>query len=260
LSRGVPCIASRAGALPEVGGDFVDYIDPWDLDDGVSVFRRMIEDDTYRAERRQAIRAHFAPRSWQDVGKEVMAAIAGRLATSRLSRSIPPVNLREGVLFDPGVAQASVVPTDDQFGNPMSVALAASFYEAEPNGAWLRGGTGELTFRTTAAAGEAIVLFLRVGAAPWAAGGLFSVSLATSRSVRRWMVLSGGDDDLIRVEGTTCSEGLCTIIFAYDGDLQIPRDDFRHIGVSLKAIGYARKSAVHSRLDLREQFLFEAAA
>jgi len=259
LSRGVPCIASRAGAIPEVGGDLVDYVDPFDLDGGIAVFRRMIEDDIYRTARRRDIRERFRARTWRDVGSGVIGAIADWRSFGIRPRSIPAIVLSEGAFFDPGLTQASDVPIDGQFANPMSVALAASFYEPEPNGAWLRGGAGELTFQTSARPGEEIVIFLRISGAPWAGAG-FSVSLATSRSPRRWLTVSAGGDNLIRLQGPTDADGICTIMFAYDGHLQTPPNDYRSLGVVLKAIGYARRSSADSRLALRERFLFAGAA
>ncbi len=259
LSRGVPCVAARAGAIPEVGGEFVDYIDPLDLDDGVAVFRRMIEDDAYRSARQRAIRERFVPRRWQDVGTDVIDAVVRHVAASAAPRSLPTVMLREGVMIDPGDIQSSIVPVGEQLAHPMSLALAGSFYEAERHGAWMRGDMGELTFGTSADADEPIVVFLKISAAPWATGRRFSASFASSRAPRRWLNLSPGGD-LIRLEGRTDAQGRCTVLFAYEGEMQTPPGDNRHIAIALNAIGYARKADAAPRLTLREQFLFNAAA
>jgi len=188
------------------------------------------------------------------VGISVIDAIRQHVSTSGSVRAAPPVLLRDGWMFDPGA-----FPAGDELSNPISLALAESFYEAEPSGAWLRGNAGELTFRTTAAPGETIVVFLRIGPPPGPPGGRLSVSFATSRGSRRWLEPSA-DGDLIRLEGVVDPDGECTLLFAYDGELQKPKDDPRLLGIALKAIGYARRTDAISRLKLREQFIFGSAA
>jgi hypothetical protein len=85
------------------------------------------------------------------------------------------------------------------------------------------------------------------------------MSIATSRAPRRWLYLSA-EGDLIRIEGQVDADRNCTLFFAYDGELRTPPNDYRSLSVALKAIGYARRQDTLSRLDLREQILFEAAA
>ncbi len=44
LIFGRPCLASNASSVPEVGGEFVDYIDPFNTNDGYEKISRFIED------------------------------------------------------------------------------------------------------------------------------------------------------------------------------------------------------------------------
>lgn len=79
LACGRPCIAAAAAAMPEVGGDLADYVDPLDLRGGIAVIRRMIEDAAYRESRAADVRTRFRPRTWGDAAAAMLEA-ARRLA------------------------------------------------------------------------------------------------------------------------------------------------------------------------------------
>jgi glycosyltransferase involved in cell wall biosynthesis len=66
LEQGKLCVASDRGAIPEVGGDLVDYVDVADDASAVAAIERAIFDHDYRAEREARIRREFRPRSWAD--------------------------------------------------------------------------------------------------------------------------------------------------------------------------------------------------
>jgi glycosyltransferase involved in cell wall biosynthesis len=66
LEQGKLCVASDRGAIPEVGGDLVDYFDVADDASAFAAIERVIFDGRYRAGREARIRTQFHPRSWAD--------------------------------------------------------------------------------------------------------------------------------------------------------------------------------------------------
>ena len=66
LGQGKLCVASNRGAIPEAGGDLVDYFDPDNDAEALAAVERAIFDRDYRAAREVRIRAEFRPRSWGD--------------------------------------------------------------------------------------------------------------------------------------------------------------------------------------------------
>jgi glycosyltransferase involved in cell wall biosynthesis len=66
LEQGRLCVASNRGAIPEVGGDLVDYFDPENDAEALAAVERAIFDRDYRQAREARIRAEFRPRSWAD--------------------------------------------------------------------------------------------------------------------------------------------------------------------------------------------------
>ena len=104
LQQGKLCVASDRGAIPEVGGDLVDYFDPEDDAAALAAVERAIFDHDYRRAREARIRAEFHPRSWTDCAAALMARL-DRLyaATERPNLGAPP----SGTVIDIRRARAS---------------------------------------------------------------------------------------------------------------------------------------------------------
>jgi glycosyltransferase involved in cell wall biosynthesis len=66
LEQGKLCVASDRGAIPEVGGDLIDYFDVADDASALAAIERAIFDHDHRAEREVRIHREFHPRSWAD--------------------------------------------------------------------------------------------------------------------------------------------------------------------------------------------------
>lgn len=82
LALGKYCIAATSGALPEVGGDLIDYHDPLDLPQALELITRAILDPAYVAAKESAIVRTYRPLSWSDC---VQVALAGLAATAPAS-------------------------------------------------------------------------------------------------------------------------------------------------------------------------------
>lgn len=112
LAHGKPCVASSTSSIPEVGGALVDYIDPFNLRNGLEVLRRMAFDDDYRTSREAAIRSSFRPRSWRDVGAELLLQVDRLRKTTNVNRR-PEAYFPSGTIFKPGdLALGKRLPRD----------------------------------------------------------------------------------------------------------------------------------------------------
>lgn len=66
------CVASKTSAIPEVGGDLVDYIDPEDLDSMYAGIRRPIVDELYWQSRRDGLATAAAGlRKWKRTAEAI---------------------------------------------------------------------------------------------------------------------------------------------------------------------------------------------
>jgi hypothetical protein len=72
-------VCSNQGALPEAGQDFVDYADPWDVDEWANKILRYIGTPSAVAQREFDIKHDFREVSWRDSAAHVLA-VASRLA------------------------------------------------------------------------------------------------------------------------------------------------------------------------------------
>ena len=66
LAHGKFCLASGAASIPEVGGDLVEYLDPWDVPAWTERLDWYFTHPEAVAAREAAVRAGYAPVSWQE--------------------------------------------------------------------------------------------------------------------------------------------------------------------------------------------------
>lgn len=72
LAFGKYCLASNAGALPEAGGDLIDYLDPHDTHAWAQKIAYLNQNPDYIAGKCADIKARYAPTPWQNFAKTVI--------------------------------------------------------------------------------------------------------------------------------------------------------------------------------------------
>jgi glycosyltransferase involved in cell wall biosynthesis len=73
MACGTPVVSSSAASLREIGGSAALYFDPLEVDDIVAQVRRVLIDDTLRAELREAGLERAARFSWRRAARETLA-------------------------------------------------------------------------------------------------------------------------------------------------------------------------------------------
>ena len=76
LSAGKLCVASTAASIPEVGGEFCEYIDPRDYFGSVKLIGGLIDDREVLAAKNKAIKERFVARTWDRYTSDLFATIA----------------------------------------------------------------------------------------------------------------------------------------------------------------------------------------
>ncbi len=71
LAFGKYCLCSSTSSLPEVGQDFVDYLDPWDLPAWVDKLRFLITHPEWVDARNADIAARYRPHPWNATAAEI---------------------------------------------------------------------------------------------------------------------------------------------------------------------------------------------
>jgi len=82
LSYGKFCLASNAASIPEIAGDIIDYVEPWDVPQWAAKIRLYCSDADALGRREETIADRYEHTSWESTAEQMIAAIQ--------SISIPP--------------------------------------------------------------------------------------------------------------------------------------------------------------------------
>lgn len=72
LSFGKYCLSSNAGSLPEAGGNFVDYLNPNDIESWVDKFAFLITHPEYITTKEKYIQDNYQPVAWESFAKSIL--------------------------------------------------------------------------------------------------------------------------------------------------------------------------------------------
>ncbi|UFN49624.1 glycosyltransferase family 4 protein [Roseomonas sp. OT10] len=271
LAYGAPCVASSTSSIPEVGGDLVDYIDPLNLREGLVTLRRMLFEPGYRERRRQDIAERFQPRGWEDVTRDLLAAVA------RLAQNIPASAAQAlptfptGVVFLPGDLSPRLghgLP-DGYLTCPTRAILAGGWYDCEDFGVWMRGEEGRLAFRADVPEGEEAVIYVQVIGAPQASGHILTIDSTTTR---RRKTASGKEQEvrqfpvwantrtMVRLRAKVGAEGRVALHLTLDRSATSAGPDHRRFAVGLVGLAWAPAADAVSRQEIMEILLLDQAA
>jgi glycosyltransferase involved in cell wall biosynthesis len=228
LTYGTPCVASSSSSIPEVAGDFVDYLDPENLADGAVVLKRMIEDDAYRKGRKSEIARSFVPRLWSDVAADFIGK-ARYFSEADLPRRPLRIRLSEGRPLRLADLVPGRIDLEAYLANPVRLLFSAHFADPDSSGAWMQGAESLIKFATPCSAGSAVTLHLSVRAWPGFEGR--TVSIGTGGAAP--------DARTIDVAARVGEEGMVVVAIAVDGSVPPRgRHDRRAFCLELVSIRY----------------------
>ena len=79
LAAGKFCLASSAASIPEVGGELVEYVDPWDVPAWAERLHWYITRPDVVAQKEAAIRQHYRPTSWTTCADDILRRAVCRM-------------------------------------------------------------------------------------------------------------------------------------------------------------------------------------
>jgi glycosyltransferase involved in cell wall biosynthesis len=83
LALGKAVLSSDRGSLPEVGGDLVRYVDPWNPVAWAEAIWRLVDDDKEREAIASKVRVTYTAKKWEETAATVKSLIDGILTTPR---------------------------------------------------------------------------------------------------------------------------------------------------------------------------------
>jgi hypothetical protein len=164
LGHGKICLCSASGGTAGVGGDLLDYIDPYNVRDGLEKLLRYLDDPERRVRREQEIAGKFEPRAWRRVAENVLETILSLSHEPSSDTSAAIIRLPDD-RFLPISSDPHAVPMDQVDGR-LSAELACVSGWHPPELAGIRAAEPEarIQFRATLPAGSKINLVLRLTA------------------------------------------------------------------------------------------------
>lgn len=263
LSHGKACVASSTSSVPEVGGDLVAYLDPYNMRGGIEVLRRMMFDHDHRAAWETRIAQRFKPRTWHDVSVDLLTQVKKAKGIGPRSAAFEPP-LASGSVFEIGSLAFGRSISSDYPRSPVRLILVGSWYSIEETGCWMRSNRGVLAFQSDLPEGTEVVLYMRLVGAPWATDEhVASVWIGNGYRPASDAVVKVKVDPrqyfLIRCKGRVGADRVIVITLEVTGEIPLERGDGeRRFVVGLSAIGYSSRDDLVARMDLAEHFMFHA--
>jgi glycosyltransferase involved in cell wall biosynthesis len=75
LAAGKYCLASNAASIPEVGGELLDYLDPWDVSVWVAELEKYAFDPAALAAKEEVIKRDYKPVAWKETAQFVFDSL-----------------------------------------------------------------------------------------------------------------------------------------------------------------------------------------
>ena len=256
LIFGRPCIASNTSSIPEVAGDFVDYIDPFNEKDGFGKIAAFIDNPSLVDARAATIATKFKPRVWTDVAEDLIAAVKSLTPVDRAATPVPLPLLKSGVWRRVGHRNSMSEFIDSGDAAFAYAAFDTHWYPVEQFGRWLRGGWGRVTFSAGAGSIGPGVFAIELCAVGW----LGDTKLAVTVNDKPFapLALSPGKDQTVFLRVSSDSDAIALdfealgVIARHDSD---PRSD---LCFGIKAIAYAKADDPLGRLSLLESLFISS--
>lgn len=146
LMFGKTSVCSMTTSLPEVGGDFVTYIDPENVTEGVETIERLLREPKLLATAEKRIAEEFKPRLWRDVCADLAKGFERVRREVAERRPLPAIRIEPGELYAAG---SKPIHGSLQLSTARQAAIDALFdanwYAGEVWGRWLKGEAGSFS-------------------------------------------------------------------------------------------------------------------
>ncbi|MDQ0395741.1 glycosyltransferase 61 family protein [Labrys monachus] len=241
LAHGKICLASAAGGVPEVGGAFADYIDPYNVRDGYARLVRYLDEPERRAEREMEIAERFPLRSWRNCAAAIMLGVTAELqappkpSLSPSAISLPPnIFLQIGRRVDGSAREAVLGHLSGDaacvsgWGVPQAAGIAAS------------APLSVLRFRAGRAPRATVVIVFRFSASGSKACG---IDMRAASGARRQVAIEPGADRIVTLSCESEEDGLVTV-FLQTPDQEDVRSPPRRSAWKLKGFLYIQPSVL----------------
>ena len=265
LAHGKVCVASSSSSIPEVGGDYVIYVDPSDLAVGYAEISRLICNPSELTRLELRISQSFVPRTWRDVGRDFFEKLNSLISTSadrRFQRPFFAPALRAGEILSVTGMSRNERRGVGYIQNPNRLVFLGGWRAVEVSGTWMLEDTARLRVQTACKPGERIHVLLKLGTSPWV-GPQNTLWIAAEPEADTSSVPKYGDgyrrpmranDTLwITVSGRVDHSGRLTVWLRVEGLIRASEQKAIPVGVRFNEMSYVSADDLTNRLGLLER-------
>lgn len=252
LAYGKPCIASNTTSIPEVGGDLVRYIDPYDLSSGRRELRRVLDEPGDLDAWTKRIEEEFRPATWRDVAEKLYGGCQELSDEKQKPSRRAYLNLAPGKSVALGSELRDLRSKADFSANAAPLLRIQGWHPIESWGCWSKVRMPTLRFHADAPQDAILVIAMRLRISMPSNSAAVSIRSADQahdvvglRTDPRWVfVKARADEDGVVDIGIRCS-----------GDFPVPPDETRALYIGVDSLGYYVDGNIEQRLDLLQDIV-----
>lgn len=242
-----PCIASNTTSMPEVGGRFVRYLEPWNQSEGYAVVRDTILDPKGLAEWTADIEANFHPKTWQEFCDEFFSTAIGTSTALPKGPGLLNCLLPKNSIIEGGDDALLRMAAEHKPIITFRAARDSGWFYMENWGVWASERRSSLVFDCGLKQGDKVRIYLEVKCPPRSS----EISLVVNAGAELASFKLYEWNRFISFEGLVGENGRVTISLLARG--RFGDVDHRSIHTGLTSMAYCDGSDPLARIDLLEK-------
>jgi glycosyltransferase involved in cell wall biosynthesis len=251
LAHGKPCIASSTTSIPEVGGDFCRYINPYDVISATAEIERAIVDREDLRKWTARVQTEFEPRTWESVTRSFVSSVrdlAARLETPNRCAA-PRLDAGRVHALTGAALERPTIPWRDRLS---ALVTTDGWRPLEGWGRWSAQRVAGIELATGLPRGTAVRVFLELRNPP--PSGRCSLAIQSHDGTVTRTTLDGHDPRWVIANATTDEDGAVRLRLERTGAVQ-HLDPSRELFVGVSGVAYHVATDVSARLDILETLL-----
>jgi len=252
LAYGKPCIASNTSSIPEVGGDFCRYINPYEpLTAAAEIERAFIDRDDLRKWTARIV-SEFQVRTWSDVATDFLGKVGAAAQFDKSEKHRVPVTLEAGRVYQFSRSEAGVRDRAAWANRAVKFVCSAGWWPIENWGVWSFSRTARLQFGTNLPAKTKIrlLMYLRLPP-PTDCDSLRITDLSNNSKVA---FFPDGLPKWVQMETEVDEFGVAMIQLERGGQVQ-QIDPDRELYSGISSIAFHARDDLAGRMDIMESLL-----
>jgi len=251
LVYGKPCVASNTTSMPEVGGRFVKYIDPFNVEDGYKVFREVIDNKSKLPQWEDDIRENFKVKTWHSFCSEYFAKMISVACDLREAPTPIHCYLPQGKIIKGGTKDLlRIADSSDSKIILFRAARDFGWHPMEAWGSWASARRARLVFDTPLSKDRRIKVFMNACCPPQSENPHVVINCAGEVKTQNLV----DDPKFFSFFGKVGDGGRVVIDINSRG--KYGPTGHRKCYVGLSAIGYADLDSSADRINLLEDITF----